>query len=447
MTGEGADVVSLFVLGDLHFPEFIGERTNVDIHDHHPPGDIPGSLELPLTAVVKDSLVAQIAASSSPVVLICGDITSRGDIDQYEHGLKYLADLLTDPSINAKLPPERIHIVPGNHDIAFKSPQGAFTSIDDTTRFEDIRQIVAATMGDLLAVDSRQTQPAFGDKALNIISINTCLGSGAPRSFALDAFSKVAGAPATTPPTMGTPPVGADPAARGRAPAEDEVLDVPLVHPRELGAIDAAFANSDYPLRVVLAHHALLPQHIPRLNPYTEMVNAGQARHALTALRKPLLYVHGHIHADVVEVIRVPNGLLSADESAPLICISAPELRHGYHRVDVHYRPNGEPVGVEVTTWHLEPGAIRMAPAMTSRRIALAAPEPISANRRRITQHIAEAGMARGDELIAFGARVDPPISAHELELELESMVWSGFLALTDITSRPPFDSRGYRIV
>ena len=65
-------------------------------------------------------------------------------------------------------------------------------------------------------------------------------------------------------------------------------------------------------LSVIVAHHNLLPQRLPRLAPYTELVNGGALRASLGELGKPVLYLHGHIHEDPIEILRSPGGAPSA---------------------------------------------------------------------------------------------------------------------------------------
>jgi hypothetical protein len=88
---------------------------------------------------------------------------------------------------------------------------------------------------------------------------------------------------------------------------------------------------------VVVAHHNLLPQRLTRLAPYTELVNSGAVRSSLMEAKRPILYLHGHIHTDPVEVLSVPGG-------DALACISAPAAETGFNVVEVVFTRSGNPL-------------------------------------------------------------------------------------------------------
>ena len=83
---------------------------------------------------------------------------------------------------------------------------------------------------------------------------------------------------------------------------------------------------------LVLAHHNVLPQSIPRVALYTEVVNGGLIRSRLASCDRPVIYCHGHIHDDPVDVVwdqRRTNG--------KVIAVSAPELVKGYNLITVYF--------------------------------------------------------------------------------------------------------------
>jgi hypothetical protein len=113
---------------------------------------------------------------------------------------------------------------------------------------------------------------------------------------------------------------------------------------------------------IVLAHHNLLPQKTLRIAPYTELLNSGELRSQLSSLSAPVVYLHGHIHDDPIEIISRPES-----DAAPLICISAPEFRKGFLAVRFAYTSNGIPLGVEVLQHRLSHGNTRCDDVSTVR--------------------------------------------------------------------------------
>lgn len=80
-------------------------------------------------------------------------------------------------------------------------------------------------------------------------------------------------------------------------------------------------------------------QRMTRLAPYTELVNSGAVRASLMEAGRPILYLHGHIHTDPVEVLSVPGG-------DALVCISAPAAEDGFNIIEVVFTRSGKPLHI-----------------------------------------------------------------------------------------------------
>jgi hypothetical protein len=107
---------------------------------------------------------------------------------------------------------------------------------------------------------------------------------------------------------------------------------------------------------VVLSHHNLLPQAILRIAIYTEVMNAGRVRSRFSGFRNTVLYCHGHIHDDPVEVIQTPD-----NHEARIVAISAPELARGFNVIQLEYGEQGTPLGCKVIRfkYNLRDGSVR----------------------------------------------------------------------------------------
>lgn len=272
--GEGVDPFStseqvIIQLGDLHYTGFRGATTDVDNHDKSTPGRLESTLGLPIPAAIRRAVVEQLNESPGALVAICGDITTHGNRSDFEDGVGYLASILEDPLLKSRPHDDRVHVVPGNHDVSFKDDQ-PFKSFEDISRFEVLADICRDAGLGALSTSHRHTTISLpgGIGGLSVVSVNTCRGAGATRrdlpggsnDALLDAAIAEAGG------------IDLDAALAKHAPeaVAAEVLDVPLLHPDEIHKIAGHWSTLDpHFVPVLLAHHGLLPQHTPRLNPYT----------------------------------------------------------------------------------------------------------------------------------------------------------------------------------
>ena len=94
---------------------------------------------------------------------------------------------------------------------------------------------------------------------------------------------------------------------------------------------------------VLVGHHNLLPQKIPRISPYGEMLNAGFVRSQMLGLDRPIVYLHGHIHQDPVEVVSDPRL-----PDSKLVLISAPEIKDGFNEIVFYISEHDDLVGIRL---------------------------------------------------------------------------------------------------
>jgi hypothetical protein len=148
----------------------------------------------------------------------------------------------------------------------------------------------------------------------------------------------------------------------------DRQLDTPAFSEASLnGLLQGAESGAGTDLLMVCAHHNLLPQRLTRLAPYTELVNSGAIRGSLIELQRPVVYLHGHIHEDPVEVLLQPG-------SYPLVCISAPEASQGFNLLETLYTKDGIPLSIHIVPWRfdksglLRPQRSRTVPLIGPRR-------------------------------------------------------------------------------
>src|ERR1700728_437162 len=133
----------LLHIGDIHYPEALAERLT-DIKDKSFPAHVVESSALrPLELVVR-SLLSEIE-SGCDGILFSGDLTCRGDISGYKDCLQYLSPVI------ASMAADRIHAVPGNHDVDRAAIDVA--GVDLVAKFESFRLAWEALGLPVLAVD------------------------------------------------------------------------------------------------------------------------------------------------------------------------------------------------------------------------------------------------------------------------------------------------------
>jgi predicted phosphodiesterase len=98
--------IRLLQIGDIHYPDAVRE-VYADIKDKGFPAGLTSLTHTnPLQAVVRRLVDQKVDG-----ILICGDLTSKGNIPEYQKCVQYLVDNLAPTSA------DRLHTVPGNHDV------------------------------------------------------------------------------------------------------------------------------------------------------------------------------------------------------------------------------------------------------------------------------------------------------------------------------------------
>jgi hypothetical protein len=330
--------VRLLQIGDIHYPDLVDDFPTADLKDDgYPRGvlaqSVPADVRLPLARCIRE------AASDASIVavLICGDLTTKGSLDPYQECRKWLRESCGLGDLS-RWPRERVHVVPGNHDIdrLLCSPNEA----DVHKKFEQI-EAAWGTDGDELTVRGLRTTripvPPIG--AVEIHSLNSCLGCHEFRDLPAAVVAAL---------RSGLPAVGApDPLL------EYERLDSPAF---DRGAIDNLAdliqSTDERTVPVVLAHHNLLPQGLPRIALYTELINGGHFRRTIGDCGKGVLYLHGHIHEDPIEIVTPAS---SEDPRGFIVSISAPCLGDGFNVIGIVFGSTHLPIGCVVTPYRRRP--------------------------------------------------------------------------------------------
>lgn len=329
--------VTLLQLGDLHYDQ-TDAGPEVDVQDPGISAAVVAAAAPSRLRAVMQKLQRICAADPPKMLAVCGDLSSRGDLSVYAECVAYL-DLNLELAAGRFWTAEGIHAVPGNHDVdrSLVDPSGAdlfgkFRPLEEAWRNQGI---------DILRCGSlRHTRVAHAGCEIRAFSVNSCVGCGENRAADFTASLRA------------ELQARADSGDTDAGDALWEGLDTPMIHESHLTSLAAEIgALPVEAMPVVIGHHNVLPQAMPRIKVYTEMLNGGAARARLASQDRWVLYLHGHIHDDPIEVIskRHPGG-------GNLLAISAPLISHGFNLVRLEFGESGRPLGCVVTRYRYEPG-------------------------------------------------------------------------------------------
>lgn len=288
-------------------------------------------------------------------IVFTGDFTDEGNVDGFRECFAYLNDGLFSRMTDAKT---GLHLVPGNHDVDYLGTM-RYTPATEVSRFDILREIVQSTNSDLnLTIETRHETVTAGDEHDSVrsatcllVSMNSAISAGMERPLEGHVGKSIG--------LIKEVLEGVDNDSQrdlveelnrvleeldfGRSQNAElaRVLDVPSLPDRYFEfLLSSSHTNRDFV--IVTAHHNLLPQRVPRLGMYPEMINSGQVRHNLLSLDQVVIYLHGHTHHFGVEVIS------SGTTDARVVMISAPKLTEGFNIVDVDFADDGTPLGIEI---------------------------------------------------------------------------------------------------
>lgn len=326
-------------VGDLHFDDLRDARTDIDAKDNGISSGVRDVLGAhPLQAVMQP-LAEQLEFCDA--AMIVGDLSSYGDLGVYVDAVKYLNVALALPDREMAA----VHAVVGNHDVDRQLiAPGTRTEADVLAKFAPLTDTwVQHSVPILEPAAVRRSEVVVDGVGLELFSMNSCIGCGEyrERELASDIEEE-----------LRTRMAAGDKSARDSI---FEQLDSPGFLDRHLTEVTGAIRGlSSKRVPVVLAHHNVLPQFQPRLQIYTEMVNAGAARARLAACDRPVLYLHGHIHDEPIEVIEQHH-----PHRGRLIAISAPEVQRGFNIINISFGQRDLPLGVTITPWRYAYGEVR----------------------------------------------------------------------------------------
>lgn len=329
--------IRILQLGDVHLPDH-QSMTIADLQDDNFPPRLTDAISPSrLQAVLRK---ASERIRDAECIALCGDLTSRGDRKGYEACIDYLIEALDLHEMQHR----RIHIVPGNHDVD-RSAVPATGSIDK--KFTHLAQSWKERGLDVMSPDGIRTTKLHGskgDNTLEIISINSCIGCGEFRQYpetVRQALCRMAEEETRLPGGEHFDIFG-------------ETLDSPAFDDRDLHTLEGHLADLlDTDVTLLLSHHNLLQQAMPRISLYANILNGGLARISLANAKPTILYLHGHTHNDAIEHISNHK-----NQNSPLISIAAPQLSDGFNELQIELSRNRMALGCVVRQYRMQEHAL-----------------------------------------------------------------------------------------
>lgn len=321
----------LLLIGDIHFPEVKSALQGADYKDKAYPQTL-AELTIPnrLSNVAREVAHLHDADKSIAGLLLCGDLTSRGELDGYKECVAYLNKVL-QVSTDGVWSNNQVHVVPGNHDVDRKLCDPNNSIFD---KFIPLTKAWQGPQARSLTVQAvRETSVGEVDFGYAIFSLNSCVGCGEKR-YLPEQVREELGA-------LLKKELDAD-TAKGFA-LVGEQLDTPAFVADDMTTLVERIQDIDSRrLAIVLAHHNILPQAEPRIDLYTDAINSGLVRSRLLHCPHPVVYCHGHLHTDTIEVITTPGS------DAPLISIAVPRFTDGFDVLETHFGNRGLPLGCTI---------------------------------------------------------------------------------------------------
>lgn len=327
-------------IGDIHYTRIDKDDRPVDRKDLQFPESLNEILSERSYQTIIKSLMQEIEESPT-AILVSGDLATYGKIESYKDCLQFLKERIPADFFDSE-PFQKLFIVPGNHDIDREkiSEQSLYL------KFKPIQEALEEKSFPEIPVPNLKTEKLCQDPACSIlvISINSCIGCGERRYYPKkirDAISESLDC--------------------NEEDTDDEelmelcyeMIDTPVIEAEDIGKMVHCIQSDENILPIILTHHNLLPQKRPRIAMYMELLNSGYIRERLLMLNRPIIYLHGHLHDDPIEIIQSPRY-----EKAKIICISAPLLfpntkdetkKFGFNKIKIICGEHGIPIGCEIT--------------------------------------------------------------------------------------------------
>lgn len=422
--------LSILQIGDVHLPEWKVESSDVDLKISRFSDRIVSDLQTSSLTLVLESIrdLARLAQIDAAVLM--GDLTSWGKTEYLVDAATIIKGLINDTQSTRNIP---IFGVPGNHDVSKKDA----IELGDLGKFRALETAYAQAGWPKPPVQSYTYQQLTSADGVTVplYLLNSSIGSWSKALYPDGMREAVFASSAQSPIKVADAAPFGD-SATSMVAAEDltsqvyEQLDTPYFRAIDIQAI-AERMERERGTAIVVSHHNLLPQYTPRISHFGEVLNAGYARQLFLASGARIIYLHGHIHTDPIEMVR------STSDDGIIVTISAPVIWKGYNLVSLYQEADGTPFVAKVTTYRTSGTGLTTATKLIPLIIDPA--ELLKRGVSRLWTHLRDKyGTNSGEvfnwaELLAYSRQVRVPDD--ELEPTLLALYCSGMVDIRNFGS------------
>lgn len=289
----------LLHLSDLHLGNSLAE----DVLSDYKLGAIPEAERQTRVKLLENTLAglaARLRSSGEALdaVIISGDITTRHRPDGFDR-LPELLNKLGD----ALPPPERIVVVPGNHDVDWNQPPGVKARYDAFLRATRSLGYVTPLLDgvdyrDDGTLKANRRALLVGDDFL-IAAVNSADMCGLKLQFETEVEEELQELLSRASPEL------------TEAIKSTRTFDMPRINQRQLRALPPlieAGARTDELVRIAVLHHQLVPVgEDEEEKPFESVSNLAELRTLLRTAKVDVV-LHGHKHSDQVEMTYFRGG-------------------------------------------------------------------------------------------------------------------------------------------
>lgn len=412
--------LTVLQVGDVHFPEWKRSASEIDLKVNRFSQTIVSALQTDSLSPVLEGLRDICRHEPIDAAVLMGDITSYGKTEFLEPASIVVSGLINDSAAERQIP---IFGVPGNHDVSREDA----IKLGDLGKFQALQSAFGKAKWGTPPVQTyvAEVLTNANGMSLPLYLLNSSIGSWSKALYP-QGMRQLIFADDGAPISLGEAAPFGDTAAGSTAAtlAEQvyEQLDTPYFRAIDIQAIAERIEDAKAPA-IVVAHHNLLPQYTPRISQFGEVLNAGFARELFLSTGTQILYLHGHIHTDPIEIIRAPSG------SSMIVTVAAPVFWRGFNVVTLFQQEGGAPFAAKVTQHRVNGKGL----TKTSQVIPLTA-DPSELLRKEVSKFwshlngldLADRGIFNWNELVSHAGRVG--IKEPEVEPLLLALYCSGLI-------------------
>ncbi len=410
----------LIQIGDIHYSKAIAAIFK-DSKDQAFPSELALKTTIgPYRQAIRSITKARDSQKGINGVIFCGDLSTFGNYAEYQEAVKSLKKSLSLDD-KSKWNNGAIIVVPGNHDIDRKKIDHSSDNYKE--KFKDLEKAWSNNGCEFFKYDDIDPTITniIDNTNISIFPLNSCIGCGEKRCYPediRDAFHNILKDYAKK--------KGDDDSFK----LLGEDLDTPAFLEKDINSIcDYITDNSTNSVPILVSHHNLLPQTIPRFDMYTELLNSGFVRSRLGKCGAPILYCHAHIHSDPIEkIIDIKNN------GHPIITVSAPKITEGFNILDIKFNNEGTPLGCTVEMYRISNDGHT---DLVHKNISFVSPKDsvlfLSSNSKDLIAEIPSGVPFRYKQLVSHLTKAQDQIDEEDFVKCLIEAYWFGLLEINNI--------------